>query len=96
MIRKRIGQQKMPFLIPKKEGTQNETGENAQVNSEEKKIDSSEQVGGEQQQQGETKQVSNQGEDTQKKKTIRCKKWPQCKNESCEYAHPTETVKYLN
>jgi hypothetical protein len=27
-----------------------------------------------------------------KKKQIRCKKWPQCKAENCEFAHPTETV----
>jgi hypothetical protein len=26
------------------------------------------------------------------KKKIRCKKWPQCRAENCEYAHPTETV----
>jgi len=30
------------------------------------------------------------------KKKIRCKKWPMCKSEQCEYAHPKETVKYLN
>ena len=27
------------------------------------------------------------------KKKIRCKKWPMCKNEACEYAHPKETVR---
>jgi hypothetical protein len=26
------------------------------------------------------------------KKKVRCKKWPACKNEQCEYAHPTGTV----
>ena len=26
------------------------------------------------------------------KKKIRCKKWPSCKNEACEWAHPKETV----
>jgi hypothetical protein len=30
--------------------------------------------------------------DPAKKKTIRCKKWPVCKNESCDFAHPKETV----
>jgi len=29
---------------------------------------------------------------TKDKKKVRCKKWPGCKNESCEYAHPKETV----
>ena len=28
----------------------------------------------------------------EQKKKIRCNKWPACKNEACEYAHPTETV----
>ena len=27
------------------------------------------------------------------KKKIRCKKWPSCKIEGCEWAHPKETVK---
>jgi hypothetical protein len=27
-----------------------------------------------------------------KKKQIRCKKWPQCKSENCDFGHPTETV----
>jgi len=27
-----------------------------------------------------------------KKKQVRCKKWPQCKADNCEFAHPTETV----
>lgn len=31
--------------------------------------------------------------DPAKKKQIRCKKWPQCKTENCEFAHPTGTVK---
>ena len=26
------------------------------------------------------------------KKKIRCKRWPSCKSEGCEYSHPTETV----
>jgi hypothetical protein len=26
------------------------------------------------------------------KKKVRCKKWPICKNDTCEYAHPKETV----
>ncbi len=26
------------------------------------------------------------------KKKVRCKKWPMCKNEECEYAHPKEAV----
>lgn len=26
------------------------------------------------------------------KKKVRCKKWPNCKDPNCEYAHPTETV----
>jgi hypothetical protein len=30
------------------------------------------------------------------KKKIRCKKWPMCKNEGCEFAHPKETVRNLN
>ena len=29
------------------------------------------------------------------KKKIRCKKWPSCKNEGCEWAHPKETVNHL-
>lgn len=29
------------------------------------------------------------------KKKIRCKKWPLCKNESCEYSHPKETVSLI-
>jgi hypothetical protein len=28
----------------------------------------------------------------EQKKKIRCKKWPTCKSEACEYAHPSETV----
>jgi hypothetical protein len=31
----------------------------------------------------------------EQKKKIRCKKWPTCKNEACEYAHPTETVIFI-
>jgi hypothetical protein len=27
------------------------------------------------------------------KKKIRCKKWPMCKMEGCEYSHPKETVR---
>jgi hypothetical protein len=27
-----------------------------------------------------------------KKKQVRCKKWPQCKADMCDFAHPTETV----
>ena len=30
--------------------------------------------------------------DEEKKK--RCKNWPNCKNENCEYHHPKETVKF--
>lgn len=30
-----------------------------------------------------------------KKKQIRCKKWPGCKAENCEFAHPSETVKTI-
>jgi hypothetical protein len=26
------------------------------------------------------------------KKKTRCRKWPMCKNENCEFAHPKETV----
>ena len=29
------------------------------------------------------------------KKKIRCKKWPLCKNEGCEFSHPKETVKMI-
>lgn len=40
---------------------------------------------------------SSQGEfhgekSAEQKKKIRCKKWPQCKNENCEFGHPKETV----
>jgi hypothetical protein len=31
----------------------------------------------------------------EQKKKIRCKKWPMCKSETCEYAHPKETVIYF-
>lgn len=34
-------------------------------------------------------------EETKDKKKIRCKKWPQCKMDGCEYAHPTETVNII-
>ncbi len=34
------------------------------------------------------------GEKTaEQKKKIRCKKWPMCKHEGCEYSHPKETVR---
>ncbi len=29
------------------------------------------------------------------KKKIKCKKWPMCKNEACEFAHPKETVRKI-
>jgi hypothetical protein len=28
-------------------------------------------------------------------KKVRCKNWPGCKNPTCEYTHPTQTVKFL-
>ena len=27
------------------------------------------------------------------RKKIRCKKWPMCKSEACEFSHPKETVR---
>ena len=27
------------------------------------------------------------------KKKVKCKRWPMCKNETCEFAHPKETVR---
>jgi hypothetical protein len=30
----------------------------------------------------------------EQKKKIRCKKWPNCKNEACEFGHPSETVNF--
>jgi hypothetical protein len=29
------------------------------------------------------------------KKKVRCKKWPTCKNEGCDFSHPTETVIFI-
>jgi len=45
----------------------------------------------------EPKQAELEKHEGTKKKQIRCKKWPQCKADNCEFAHPSETVKiYFN
>jgi len=33
--------------------------------------------------------------DEHSKKKIRCKNWPNCKNDKCEYLHPSETCQYF-
>lgn len=51
-------------------------------------------------------QIVGEGEKTLKKVTLilfklfilkkkRCRNWPNCKIDNCEYSHPTETVKIL-
>lgn len=37
-------------------------------------------------------QGQDEGGKEENKKKMRCKKWPLCKSDSCEYHHPSETV----
>jgi hypothetical protein len=43
----------------------------------------------------EQKQVEVEKGEPTKKKQVRCKKWPQCKTDNCEFAHPSETVLHI-
>lgn len=72
--------------------TNNNLGETSQENQGEEGVARMEAETGENiRQEGEREKTHN----PEAKKKVRCKKWPQCKNENCEFIHPKETVRKI-